>query len=134
MRRLALLILVAVGLSACAQVPVVSERQLLQEAAGKQSIRVYGTRGPLSARQAKKVLARVAAQSPNHDALARHLAVEQIVAKGPLYTGNSVSVLQDGTAPFPAMFDAIAGAKHFLDIEYYIFQDVQSGGGGLGEQ
>jgi cardiolipin synthase A/B len=133
MRRLVLLILVAVGLSACAQVPVVSERQLLQEAAGKQAIRVYGTRGPLSARQAKKILARVAAESPNADALARHLAVEQIVAKGPLYAGNSVHVLQDGAATFPAMFNAIAGAKHFLDIEYYIFQDVQSGGRDLGD-
>ncbi|HEX4268839.1 MAG TPA: phospholipase D-like domain-containing protein [Steroidobacteraceae bacterium] len=133
MRRLALFIIVAVGLSACAQVPIVNERQLLQEAAGKQSIRVYGTRGPLSARQAAKVLARVAAQAPNADALARHLAVEQIVAKGPLYAGNSVRVLQDGAATFPAMFSTIAGAKHFLDIEYYIFQDVQSGGRDLGD-
>ena len=42
-------------------------------------------------------------------------------------------VLQDGAATFPAMFSAIAGAKHFLDIEYYIFQDVQSGGHDLGD-
>jgi cardiolipin synthase A/B len=133
MRILVLCFIVVVGLGACAQVPVVSERQLLQEAAGKQSIRVYGTRGPLSARQASRVLARVVAEAPNADALDRHLAVEQIVAQGPLYAGNSVRVLQDGAATFPAMFDAIAGAKHFLDIEYYIFQDVQSGGRDLGD-
>jgi cardiolipin synthase A/B len=133
MRLLALLAVLVVGLSACAQVPVVNERQLLQEAAGTQSIRVYGTKGPLSARQAKKALARVAAQAPNADALDRHLAVEQIVAQGPLYAGNSVRVLQDGSATFPAMFSAIAGAKHVLDLEYYIFQDVQSGGRDLGD-
>ena len=133
MRILTLLFAMVAGLCACAHVPVVSERQLLQEAAGKQAIRVYGTRGPLSARQASRVLARVAAQAPNADALDRHLAVEQIVANGPLYAGNSVQVLQDGSATFPAMFDAIAGARHFLDIEYYIFQDVQSGGRDLGD-
>ncbi len=133
MRILALLAVVVVGLGACAHVPIVSERQLAQEAAGTQSIRIYGTRGPLSARQANRVLARVAAQAPNADALDRHLAVEQVVAKGPLYAGNSVQVLQDGAATFPAMFSAITGAKHFLDLEYYIFQDVQSGGHDLGD-
>lgn len=133
MRSLALLVVTVVGLSACAQVPIVSERQLLQEASGTQTIRVYGRKGPLSARQAKKVLARVAAQAPNADALDRHLAVEQLVAEGPLYTGNSVRVLQDGAETFPAMFSAVAGAKHFLDLEYYIFQDVQSGGHDLGD-
>jgi cardiolipin synthase len=133
MRSLALLLVVLVGLCACAHVPVVSERHLLQEAAGTQSIRVYGTRGPLSARQANKVLARIAAQAPNADALDRHLAVDQIVAQSPLYAGNSVRVLQDGAATFPAMFGAIIGAKHFLDLEYYIFQDVRSGGHDLGD-
>ena len=133
MRLLALLAVLILGLGACAHVPVVNERQLLQEAAGTQSIRVYGTKGPLSARQARKALARIAAQAPNADALDRHLAVEQIIAQGPLYAGNSVRVLQDGSATFPAMFDAIAGAKHVLDLEYYIFQDVQSGGRDLGD-
>jgi cardiolipin synthase len=134
MRILALLAAATlVGLSACAQIPTVSEHDLLQEASGTQTIRVYGTKGPLSARQAKRVLARVAAQAPNADALDRHLAVEQIVAQGPLYTGNSVRVLQDGSETFPAMFSAIAGAKHYLDLEYYIFQDVQNGKQDLGD-
>ncbi|HUN72792.1 MAG TPA: phospholipase D-like domain-containing protein [Steroidobacteraceae bacterium] len=133
MRSLALLAVMVVGLCACAHVPIVNERQLLQEASGAQAIRVYGSKGPLSARQAKKVLARVAADAPNADALDRHLAVEQIVAEGPLYTGNSIRVLQDGAETFPAMFSAIAGARHYLDLEYYIFQDVRSGGRDLGD-
>ena len=134
MRRHALLAAATmVGLSACAHVPIVNERQLLQEASGVQAIRVYGSKGPLSARQATKVLARVAAEAPNADALDRHLAVEQIVADGPLYTGNSIRVLQDGAETFPAMFSAIAGARHYIDLEYYIFQDVRSGGRDLGD-
>lgn len=134
MRNIALLVAAAaVTFCGCAQVPVVNERQLLQEAGGTQSIRVYGTKGPLSPRQAGRVLARVAAQAPNSDALDRHLAVEQIVAEGPLYAGNSVQVLQDGDETFPAMFSAIAGAKRFLDLEYYILQDVHSGGRDLAD-
>ena len=133
MRCLALLAAAVVALSACAHIPVVNERQLLQEAGGTQTIRVYGTRGPLSAREARKVLARVAAQAPDANALDRHLAVEQVVAEGPLYTGNSVRVLQDGGETFPAMFSAIAGARHFVDLEYYIFQDVRSGGRNLSD-
>ena len=128
-RALALLLAAILGLAGCAQLPVVNERQLLQEASGgTQRIRVYGVHGPLSARQAREVLARVAAQAPDANALVRHLAVEQIVAEDPLYAGNSVQVLRDGSQTFPAMFHAIAGARHFVDLEYYTLQNVKSGG------
>lgn len=132
MRRLALLAATIALLSACAHVPVVNERQLRQEAAGTQTIRIYGVRGPLSTRQTRKVLARVAAQAPDANALARHLAVEQLIAASPLYAGNSVRVLRDGAQTFPAMFAVIASAKHTLDLEYYTMEDVKSGGRDLG--
>ena len=115
-------------LCSCAQLPTVNERLLRQEASGSRQIRVDGARGPLSRRQAKRVLARVASQAPNADAFDRQLAIEQIVAESPLYTGNSVRVLQDGAQTFPAMFAAMEGAQRFLYLEYYTLQDVQSGG------
>jgi cardiolipin synthase A/B len=134
MRRLALLAAAAIaGLSACAHIPTVDEHQLLQEASGSSQIRVYGSRGPLSARQARRVLARVSSQAPDADAFDRQLAIEQVVAESPLYTGNSVRVLQDGTQTFPAMFATIEGARRFLYLEYYTLQDVQSGGRKLGD-
>jgi cardiolipin synthase len=123
----------AVALSSCAQVPVVNERQLREEAAGPQAIRVYGSRGPLSRRQARKVLARLRAQAPDADAFDRQLAIEQVVAESPLYTGNRVRVLQDGTQTFPAMFAAMEGARRFLYLEYYTLQDVRSGGRSLSD-
>jgi cardiolipin synthase len=127
MRRLSLLA-AAIALSSCASLPTVHERQLLQQAAGAGQIRVYGSRGPLSTRQARRVLARVNAQAPDADAFDRQLAIEQIIAESPLYSGNSVHVLQDGAQTFPAMFAAMEGARHSLDLEYYTLQDVQSGG------
>ncbi len=125
--------LAALALSACAHIPVVDETRLLNEAQGTVQIRVYGAHGPLSARQSRVVLARVATEAPDADALERHLAVEQIIAESPLYTGNSVRVLHDGKDTFPAMFDAIAGARHFVYLEYYVFEDVESEGRHLGD-
>lgn len=133
MRILLLAATVLVALCSCAQLPTVNERQLLQETSGTHEIRVYGVRGPLSARQARKVLARVSAKAPDADAFGRQLAVEQLVAESPLYTGNSVRVLQDGTQTFPAMFAAMERAKRFLYLEYYTLQDVRSGGRALSD-
>jgi cardiolipin synthase A/B len=129
MRSLALLAAATlVGVSACAQIPTVQEHQLVQEASGSGPIRVYGSRGPLTARQARRVLARVNTQAPDADVFDRQLAIDQIVAESPLYAGNSVRVLQDGKQTFPAMFAAMRGARHFLYLEYYTLQNVVSGG------
>ncbi|MGH8324226.1 MAG: phospholipase D-like domain-containing protein, partial [Steroidobacteraceae bacterium] len=113
----------ALALSGCAHVPVVDEADLVKVSAGSQ-IKVFGARGPLSARQSKAVLGRLAAQAPDAGALERHLAVEQIVAESPLFTGNQVRVLRDGAETFPAMFAAIRAAKRYVYLEYYIFEDV----------
>ena len=100
----------------------------MQEVSGTEKITVFGAHGPLSARQSRALIAQIAQQAPSAGALERHLAAEQIVAESPLFVGNSVRVLRDGAQTFPAMFDAIASARHTLDLEYYIFEDVQSGG------
>jgi cardiolipin synthase len=133
MRTLFLAAATVTALCSCAQLPTVDEHQLIREASGSQQIRVDGARGPLSRRQAKRVLARIAAQAPDADAFGRQLAIEQIVAESPLYTGNSVRVLQDGAQTFPAMFAAMAGARRFLYLEYYTLQDVESNGRKLGD-
>jgi cardiolipin synthase A/B len=133
MRILPLAAATVIALCACAQLPTVNERELRQEAAGSKAIKVDGARGPLSTRQARRVLARVAAQAPDADAFDRQLAVEQIIASSPLYTGNRVRVLQDGAQTFPAMFAAMEAARRFLYLEYYTLQDVESGGRRLGD-
>src|SRR6185437_16032255 len=76
-------------LAACAHVPVVDEADLVKASSGSQ-IKVFGARGPLSARQSKVVLGHLAAEAPDAGALERDLAVEQIVAESPLFTGNQV--------------------------------------------
>ena len=110
-------------MAGCAHVPVVDEADLVKASDGSQ-IKVFGARGPLSSRQSKAVLGRLAAQAPDAGALERHLAVEQIVAESPLFIGNQVRILRDGAETFPAMFAAIRQATRYLYLEYYIFEDV----------
>jgi cardiolipin synthase len=119
---------VLIALCACAQLPTVDEHQLLQEASGTSAIQVHGVRGPLSHRQARRLLARVSAEVPNADVFDRQLAIEQLISESPLYAGNSVLILQDGAQTFPAMFAAIEGARQFVYLEYYTLEDVQSDG------
>jgi cardiolipin synthase len=122
----------AVALGGCAHVPVVDERLLVSASAGSQ-IKVNGARGPLSARQSKAVLNRLAAQAPDAGALERHLAVEQAIAESPLFTGNQVRILRDGEETFPAMFAAIRASQRYIYLEYYIFEDVSSEGQSLSD-
>jgi cardiolipin synthase len=127
------LVVAAAGLllSSCAEVPRVDEEQLLAVGADTQSIQVYDARGPLTPRQSKAVLDRVARQAPDAGALERHLALEQQVAEHPLYAGNSVRILEDGEQTFPAIFAAIRSARRYVLLEYYIFEDVQCEGQSL---
>jgi len=109
----------------CATVPHVGPTN----SAGRGTqIEVSGSRGTLSERDTKAILARLAATAPDAGALERHLAIEQAVAESTLYADNRVTILQNGDETFPAMFAAIRGAQHYIYLEYYIFEDVTSQG------
>jgi len=113
-------------LAGCVEAPVFDEKLVSTHSASE--IEIMGARGPLSQKQSKVVLSRLAAQAPDAGALERHLAVEQAVAESPLYAGNTVRILRDGEQTFPAMFAAIHGARRYLYLEYYIFEDVSCNG------
>src|SRR4051812_28048343 len=97
------------------EAPVFDEKLVSTHSAAE--IEIMGARGPLSQKQSKAVLSRLAAQAPDAGALERHLAVEQAVAESPLYAGNTVQILRDGAQTFPAMFSAIHGARHSVNLE-----------------
>src|ERR1700744_742180 len=104
------------ALASCATVPIVDET--LSDVRSPAEIEIVGARGPLSKRQSKALLGRLAAQAPDSGALERHLAVEQAVAESPLFAGNQVTILRDGEQTFPAMFAAIRAAQHYLYLDY----------------
>jgi cardiolipin synthase len=110
----------------CAAVPRVDDTPTPQPGAT-----IVGARGPLSLQQSRALLERIA---PGEGALLRrHMAIEEAVAGAPLVAGNATRLLIDGQQTFAAMFDAIRSAKTSINLEYYIFEDVESGGTKLGD-
>lgn len=70
----------------------------------------------------------LAEQLPAH---ARHLAtlatlMDKVVGR-PLLAGNQLEPLVNGDAAFPAMLEAIAGARHSLALSTYIFDRDEAG-------
>jgi cardiolipin synthase len=114
------------ALLGCASVPDVDD--LIRSQGSEGAPRLAGSRGPLSERQSKAVLARLESQVRDSDMLQRHLAIEEAISDTPLVVGNRVRVLSNGAETFQAMFDAIRGAKDHVNLEYYIIEDVESGG------
>lgn len=119
------------GLAGCASVPDV-DRIVDQPVDGASAPKIVGARGPLSDAQSKAVLARLD-KAQDLDILQRHLAIEEAVAETPLVAGNRTRVLRDGVETFAAMFDAIRSAKNHVNLEYYIIEDVESGGASLAD-
>lgn len=113
--------------AACASVPDVDH--LVDGAAGSTSKPVIvGSRGPLTQAQSKALLASLVSEPGEAGMLQRHLAIEQAVAENPLIAGNRTRLLRDGEESFRAIFGAIKGAKTYVNLEYYILEDVESDG------
>jgi cardiolipin synthase A/B len=128
-----LLLGLALGtLGACSSVPDV-EPVMNQSANADAKPQLAGARGPLTLEQSKVALDKLRAQAPDSDVLQRHLAIEEAIAESPLMVGNRTHILRDGTATFGAMFAAIRSARDHVNLEYYIVEDVESGGEHLGD-
>ena len=106
----------------CAAVPKVDDTPL------PQTPQIVGARGPLTAAQSRVLLDRIAPEPGDGGILKRHTAIEEAVAETPLVAGNATRFLIDGRDTFAAMFAAIRGAGTSINLEYYILEDVESGG------
>ena len=118
-------------LTGCASVPHVDPDVGAMSSASKPQI--IGARGPLTVQQSKALLQRISTEPGDAGVLQRHLAIEEAVAESPLISGNRTRILRDGPASFRAMFAAIQGAASHVNLEYFIFEDVESDGVSLGD-
>ncbi len=83
--------------------------------------------------QSQAILNRLSTEPGDAGILKRHVAIDEAVADTPLVPGNRTRLLKDGDETFPAMFAAIKSARQHINLEYYIFEDVESGGEHLGD-
>src|SRR5438874_8228060 len=117
------------GLAGCATLPDIASPQVT----GKAAPQIDGRRGPLTPEQSKAILERLGTDPGDDGLLKRHAAYEQAISEGPLLAGNRTRLLRDGPQTFKAMFSAMQGATNHINLEYYIFEDVESEGVHLGD-
>ena len=116
-------------LTGCASVPDIAPPQ----AVGKAAPQIQTRRGPLTPEQSKAILLRLGEVAGDDILLQRHTAYEEAISESPLIAGNQTRLLRDGPETFRAMFAAIQGATRHINLEYYIFEDVESDGTHLGD-
>lgn len=124
--RMAIAVAACGFLASCAAVPKVNDTP------GQEPTQIETAKGPLTIAQSKALLAKIS-EPGDAGILKRHLAIEQAIAETPLVAGNSTRLLVDGAQTFAAMFAAIKSAKATINLEYYIFEDIESGGEHLGD-
>jgi cardiolipin synthase len=111
-------------LGACASVPDL-DRYLLH--AQTERVQLDSSRGLLTDAQSQRILQELKRRAPESGILDRHVAVEEALTGTQLTTGNQVVLLEDGRAAYAAMLKAIAGAKHHVHFEMYIFEGDEIG-------
>jgi len=122
--------ILCIALSAgCATLPDIAPPQ----ATGKAAAQIVGRRGPLTVEQSKAILERLGTDAGDDALLKRHTAYEEAISESPLIAGNRIQLLRDGPQTFRAMFSAIQSATNHINLEYYIFEDVESDGAHLGD-
>jgi len=124
-------VLILGTLAGCASVPQVDPA--VGHAISAQAPRIESRTRPLSSAEIRQIIAAITL-APGENALLRHhLAIEQAVIGGPLVAGETTRLLRNGPPTFRAIFAAIASARQRIDLEYYIFQDVESDGQHIGD-
>jgi cardiolipin synthase len=127
---LAFLLWAAAG---CATVPDVDRDIAAATATSSPRSTILGADGPLTIAESRRLLSKVASQGADDTLLQSHLAIEAAIAGTPLTAGNATELLRDGEGAFAAVFKAIRGAKHHVNLEYYTLEDVVHDGQHLGD-
>lgn len=88
---------------------------------------VAGSNGLVPPKQAKVEVAAAVDGAPDPAAIKRLEASIESISDQPLYRDNAVELLVDGPAAYAVMLREIAGAKHHIHLETYIFNDDEIG-------
>lgn len=110
----------------CATLPKVSEIIANVPSDGT-TPRIASIHGLLSPKQSKEIMDSLKRSAGPTEVLERQIAVNEAMSGTPLIKGNRVRLLVDGPATYAAMHRAIAGARHSVNMETFIFEDDETG-------
>jgi cardiolipin synthase len=127
-RNYTLLAILALTAGGCSTVPDANEQIAEATSTSAASPLILGADGTLNVAQSQRALSSLATDPAADDLLERHLAIEQAVAGTPLTSGNATELLRNGDGTFAAVFEAIAQARHHINLEYYTLEDVEYSG------
>jgi cardiolipin synthase A/B len=125
-RRWLILILAAFCISGCGTIPNASAI-IHNRAAYQETPSLVGDNGPVPESRSEEIISRLEARSGDGDLLQRQLELEQSISASPLVLGNRVTLLENGADTYRAMFAAIEGATHNINLETYIFDSDRIG-------
>jgi len=123
----AVLLLASALVAGCASLPSL---RLARQAAISESadpIAFEGPDGRWSLARADEASHRIVSAAPD-SLLDEYLGMSARLIREPLLTGNRVDLLIDGPATHAAMFDAIRGARRSIDLQSFIFEEVEQAG------
>ncbi len=121
-----MLCLLAASFSGCRVLPEVELARSIPLSRSKQPVDVESADGMVG-RAARIRLSRKLSTTGDTSLLDYHLAAMQEIGAPPLLTGNRVDLLVDGPRTYAAMFAAIEGAREYVLLESFIFEEAVSG-------
>ncbi|WP_047535278.1 phospholipase D-like domain-containing protein [Methylotenera sp. N17] len=108
----------------CVSVP--DAPKMIQDAhAQTDTVEIQANNQTVSDKKAEKIIDNIATKTNTEDLLKKHLAIEQTIASSPLVAGNQVDLVFDGEQTFNAIYRAINNAKYQINLEYFIFENIQ---------
>lgn len=110
--------------SSCVTVP--DAPKIIQDAQAESgTIEIKANNTSVPNQKAEKIIDHMAAKASTDELLEKHLVIEQAIADSPLIAGNQVDLVFDGEQTFNAIYRAINNAKRNINLEYFIFENIQ---------
>ena len=114
----------------CASLPSLRLARQLPLSESADPIRFEGPDGRWSDDRAGEA-SRLIVAAATDSLLDEYLGMSARLIGEPLITGNRVDLLVDGPATYAAMFEAIRGSRRSIDLQSFIFDEVEHGGSRL---
>ena len=117
----------AIAVDGCASLPSLRLARQLPLSESSDPITFEGPDGAWSDARATAASRMIVAGKPN-SVLDDYLGMSERLIGEPLIIGNRLDLLVDGPETYAAMFDALRTAQHTIELQSFIFDDVEQDG------